>query len=72
MKHAILKDSVSIAISFLKSRQYWKAFTQLFAVLSTGRTGIRIVKERLTHTSKYYIRTYAEKANSEPVTTDEV
>ena len=70
MKHTLLKDCTSIGMAFIRNKQYLKAMRQFLSVASTGRTGMRIVNERLTNTSKYYIRIYANKNNSRPTTID--
>jgi len=67
MKHTLFKDCTSIAMLFMRKKEYWKGIKQFYAVASTGRTGLTIVRERLTNTSKYYIKTYANK-NSIPQT----
>lgn len=70
LKHTMLKDCTSLAMLFLRKKQYILGMRQLLAVALTGRTGVRIVKERLTDTSRYYIRTYANKSMDAESTVD--
>lgn len=72
MKHTLLKDCTGIAMVFMRNHQYLKALHQFFTVASTGRTGVKIVGERLTNTSKYYIKTYANKTTGRTTEIDSV
>ena len=53
MKEKVLQDVINAAILLVKRRQYLRAFTQLSITASTGRTGLRLTRQRLAKIAKY-------------------
>lgn len=49
IKEQFLSDNAQIGIKFIRYRHYLKGIKQLFAVASTGRTGVRVVLKRFKH-----------------------
>lgn len=55
MKETMLKDCIGVAILFLKQKKLLKGILQIFIVMSTGRTGVRLAIDRFKNTTKHHI-----------------
>lgn len=55
-KHAVLHDLCRVSLKLMKRKRVLEALYQLFVVCSTGRTGIRVMREAMREPINWHVR----------------